>query len=78
MDGAEATGGQHLNPDLLALDDLRSRDALPDQWRPASRVLDAWLHREYGIIASHNEMGYLLALLEAEGYTVTPPARAGG
>lgn len=65
---------QRLNPDLLALDDVRARVELPVQWQDASRVLDDWLRRAHGIMATaNNELGWLLAMLEAEGYYLIPP-----
>jgi hypothetical protein len=64
---------RNLNPHLLALDDVRTRDELPAWWRAASGVLDDWLRRAHGVTTSDNELGWLLALWDAEGYVLIPP-----
>lgn len=70
-DGQDTTLGPRLDPELLAIDD---HGELPERWRGASRALDAWLRRAHGILATtHNELGWLLAMLDAEGYTVLAP-----
>jgi hypothetical protein len=61
-----------LDEALLALDDVKRRDDLPDWWRPASHALDEYLLREHGKTCGHNGLGLLLALLDREGYQLVP------
>ena len=61
-----------LREDLLALDDGRPREQLPERWRAASDVLDVWHHQRHGYAAWPNGLGRLLAMLERAGYAVMP------